>query len=134
MMAGPASWTNASKLGISFVVLTLISSCGAIQNAKTADTAKQQLIGMDKERVLACMGPPVRRAAEGDTEVWEYTSTSGTRDVTFSGTNGAISERSCKVDVLFRSGVVSRLNYNEVNGGLLTPNSQCASSVRACVR
>ena len=44
----------------------------AIQRAQTAATAQNQMIGPSKEQVLACMGPPMNKAAEGSTEVWSY--------------------------------------------------------------
>jgi hypothetical protein len=34
-------------------------------------------VGLSKEQVLACMGPPANRMAEGATEVWSYNSGDG---------------------------------------------------------
>ena len=36
------------------------------------------MVGMSKEQILACMGPPANKAAEGQTEVWGYNSGDGT--------------------------------------------------------
>src|SRR3984893_5101849 len=44
----------------------------AIQRAQTAATAQNQMMGPSKEQVLACMGPPMNKAAEGSTVVWSY--------------------------------------------------------------
>ena len=32
------------------------------------------MVGLSKEQVLACMGPPATKAAEGATKVWGYAS------------------------------------------------------------
>jgi hypothetical protein len=36
------------------------------------------MVGMSKEQILKCMGPPASKAAEGQTEVWGYNSGDGT--------------------------------------------------------
>jgi hypothetical protein len=57
-------------LGI--VVLGAALSGCAFQRAQIAQDAQANMIGMPKEQVLACMGPPVNKATEGKTEVWAY--------------------------------------------------------------
>jgi outer membrane protein assembly factor BamE (lipoprotein component of BamABCDE complex) len=42
----------------------------AIQRAEIAQDARAQMVGMSKEQVLACMGAPANKAAEGASEVW----------------------------------------------------------------
>jgi outer membrane protein assembly factor BamE (lipoprotein component of BamABCDE complex) len=37
----------------------------AFERAKVAQEAQGSMIGMPKEQVLACMGPPINRASEG---------------------------------------------------------------------
>jgi hypothetical protein len=39
--------------------------------------ARGRCVGLTKEQVLACMGPPAIRMAEGATEVWSYNSGDG---------------------------------------------------------
>jgi hypothetical protein len=53
------------NLGIVALAVTL-ASC-AIQRAEIAQDARAQMVGMSKEQVLACMGAPVSKAAEGAT-------------------------------------------------------------------
>jgi hypothetical protein len=43
------------------------------------------MIGLSKEQVLACMGPPVSKAKEGSTEVWSYPSGDGTTNASSFG-------------------------------------------------
>jgi hypothetical protein len=55
-----------------FIALALCGALGgcAFQRAEIAQDARAQMVGMPKEQVLACMGPPANKAAEGATEVW----------------------------------------------------------------
>jgi outer membrane protein assembly factor BamE (lipoprotein component of BamABCDE complex) len=49
----------------------------AVQRAQVAQDARARMVGMSKEQVLGCMGPPGTKAAEGQTEVWSYASGNG---------------------------------------------------------
>ena len=51
------------SLGI--VALAVAVSGCAIQRAQVAQDARVQMVGMSKEQILACMGPPASKAAEG---------------------------------------------------------------------
>jgi len=127
-------------LGIS--VLFVSGAC-AIQRADVAHNAQAQMIGLSKENVLACMGPPLNKAAEGQTEVWSYTSGNGrvqssavvTGDTSYSVTGIAVTtQRYCNIDIVMTNGVVSRVNYSGPTGGLLTPGEQCAFAVQNCAQ
>ena len=119
------------------VVGAILAGC-AIQRAQVAEDARAQLVGMSKEQILACMGPPASKASEGQTEVWGYNSGNGTvvtsgsvSGATFSGVS---SSRFCKINLVFASGAVSAVNYQGPTGGLITAGEQCAYAVDACVR
>jgi hypothetical protein len=142
-------------------VALIVSGC-AVQRAVVARSAQEKMVGLSKEQVLACMGPPASKAAEGSTEVWSYNSgndhvstigsgyaqTSGTINGarignTFSATANSTttslsaataSRRSCKVNIVMNEGIVSRLNYSGPTGGLLTGGEQCAFAVESCAR
>ena len=116
------------------------------------------MVGLSKEQVLGCMGPPANKAAEGQTEVWSYASGNGysstiaSADVSTTaqsslvgnqvyasanstGLGTAISTRRyCTVSVVLRAGLVSAVNYQGPTGGLLTSGEQCAFAVDACVK
>ena len=96
------------------------------------------MIGMPKERVLACMGAPANKAAEGATEVWGYNSGNGMTVASASydryGGTAVSSSRFCTVNIVFTGGQVSAVNYNGPTGGLLTQGEQCAYAVDACVK
>ena len=59
------------------VALAVTLAGCAFQRAQIAQDARAQMIGMPKEQVLACMGAPTNRGAEGQTEVWDYNSGNG---------------------------------------------------------
>jgi hypothetical protein len=135
----------------------LLAGC-AVQGALTAQDARVQMVGMSKEQVLTCMGPPGNKAAEGQTEVWSYASGNGysstiaSADVNTTGQasrvgnqlygsasstgfGAAISTRRfCTVNVVTTNGLVTAVNYQGPTGGLITAGEQCAYAVDACVR
>ena len=130
----------------------------AIERAQVAQDAQTRMVGLTKEQVLACMGPPAAKAAEGSTEVWSYNSGSDhTQVATFgqsmtnasaaggrgyasgtaftTGSNiGVSSRRYCTVNVVMSGGRVSRINYSGPTGGPLTAGEQCAFAVQNCTR
>lgn len=142
-------------------VAFVVGGC-AVQRAVVAQTAQDKMVGMSREQVLACMGPPATKAAEGATEVWSYgsgndrTTTIGTgyaqthgsisgerRGNQFSATGEATttslatvnsSRRYCTVNVVMTDGRVSRLNYAGPTGGILTGGEQCAFAIQNCVQ
>jgi outer membrane protein assembly factor BamE (lipoprotein component of BamABCDE complex) len=123
------------RVFLAMAVGLALTGC-ALQRAQLANQAQNQMVGLTKEQVLACMGPPVNHAAVGETEVWTYTSGNGRTDTAINGNNfgaTAIStQRSCTVNVVMTGGRVSSLNYNGPTGGLITPGEQCAFAVQNC--
>jgi hypothetical protein len=140
-----------------FAVLAILSGC-AVQRAQVAHEAQDKMVGLTKERVLACMGVPATKAVEGTTEVWSYNSGDGTviastfgnstTNATVSGgpnyatgqanrfgsTSGVSRSRFCTVNVVMTGGVVSKVNYAGPTGGPLTAGEQCAFAVQNCVQ
>ncbi|RTL77538.1 MAG: hypothetical protein EKK36_01970 [Bradyrhizobiaceae bacterium] len=152
-----------SKAFLTLLVLLsfLLAGC-AVERAIVAQTAQDKIVGMSRENVLACMGPPASRAAEGTTEVWSYNSGNGHtiaigqgysetdssvtglrtgNQITASGnaTTSSFStatsvRRSCTVNVVMTEGRVSRVNYIGPTGGILTRGEQCAFAVQSCTQ
>ena len=129
-----------------------------MQRAETARAAKVALVGMSREDVLACAGPPTQKAAEGATEVWSYPSGNGATS-SFStasaygqghaygspgyasstgsayGFGTTVSHRKfCIVNIVMRDGGVTAVNYSGPTGGLLAHGEQCAYAVENCVK
>jgi hypothetical protein len=143
--------------GMLAVAAMLLAGC-AVQRAQVAQDAQSSMVGLSKEQVLACMGPPQNKAAEGQTEVWSYASGNGynstiaTSNVetngqaqlvgnqvygssSSSGFGTAVSRRRfCTVNVVMSGGYVSAVNYQGPTGGLLTAGEQCAYAVEACTK
>ena len=122
---------------IALAVCGALGGC-ALQRAEIAQDARTQMIGMPKEQVLACMGAPATKGAEGATEVWGYNSGNGmtVTDASYGRYGGsAVSmSRFCTVNIVFTGGQVSAVNYNGPTGGLLTRGEQCAYAVDACLK
>jgi hypothetical protein len=124
------------KLGI--VALAIALGGCAIQRAQTAQDARVQMVGLPKEQVLICMGPPASKATEGQTEVWSYNSGDGTTiasgSVSYGSYSGVSSRRFCQINVVMSGGSVSAVNYQGPTGGLISAGEQCAYAVDACVK
>jgi hypothetical protein len=142
-----------------FWVVVLGTALGAcsVQRAQVAQDAQASMIGLPKEQVLACVGPPQNKATEGQTEVWSYASGNGFRSTLstvdvqttsqasvvgnqISGSAnstgfGTATSRSrfCTVSVVMNGNVVSAVNYAGPTGGLLSRGEQCAYAVEACL-
>lgn len=63
-----------------FAFATFFLAGCSIQRAEDAETAKMQMVGMTKEAIFACMGPPAQKSTEGKTEIWTYNSGNGRVD------------------------------------------------------
>jgi outer membrane protein assembly factor BamE (lipoprotein component of BamABCDE complex) len=141
-------------------VIGLAATVGAcaVQRAVVANDAQSKMVGMSKEQVLGCMGPPAAKAAEGATEVWSYNSGNNKQVVSTFGSSttnasvygnanyasgqatttgsgfGVATSRYCTVNVTMIDGRVARLNYVGPTGGLLTAGEQCAFAVQNCAQ
>jgi hypothetical protein len=120
------------------VVLGLALSGCALQRAEVAQDAREKMVGMSKEQVLACMGAPAIKAAEGAGEVWGFNSGNGMTVVDASygryGGSAVASSRLCNINIVFTGGKVATINYTGPTGGLMTAGEQCAYAVNACVK
>jgi hypothetical protein len=119
----------------------LLAGCAA-QRAEIAHLAQTKMVGLTKEQVLGCMGPPQNKAAEGATEVWSYKSGGETRSTSSTmnlggalsiETDGATQQRYCIVNVAMANGNVSSVNYSGPNGDAFTAGEQCAYAIQNCV-
>jgi len=103
-----------------------VSGC-AIQRAQVAQDARVQMVGMSKEQVLACMGPPASKATEAQTEVWSYNSGDGTivANGSVSGGNcsGVSASRFCKINMVFAGGAVNAVFIRAQPAALSQPAS-----------
>jgi len=125
------------RILVTMALGAMLAGC-AIQRAQVAQDARVQMVGMSKEQVLVCMGPPASKATEGLSEVWGYNSGDGT--VVASGSvsggsfSGVSSSRFCRINLVFSGAAVTTVNYQGPTGGLITAGEQCAYAVDACVK
>jgi hypothetical protein len=114
------------------------------QRAQIAKDAKIKMVGMSKEKILRCMGPPANREQVGGTTVWTYQSGDGRtntfHDGTATGYSGGLNifgtstsrTRSCRINVVMSNDAVVRVDYSGRTGGLITQGEQCAYAVENC--
>jgi hypothetical protein len=69
---------------VAVVIAACVADC-ATKRVQIANYAQNKMVGLTKEQVLACMGPPASKAAEGATEVWSYPSGNCTANITDDG-------------------------------------------------
>src|SRR3954447_26534451 len=93
-----------------FTSFMALAAC-SLQRAQTAEDAQTKLVGMSKEQVLRCMGPPIQKAAEGQTEVWSYRSGNGRTAVSYGNGVAVGTQRSCTVNVAMLADRVTQVSY-----------------------
>jgi hypothetical protein len=125
------------RSSIGFTALIVVS-CGAIQSSQVADQING-MVGLSKEHVLSCMGPPSSTAQVGTTEVWAYNSLGPVNSSTVVSANQSLivgststSQQFCAVDLTMQSDRVVAANYRS-QGKLLAPSLPCYTVLRACV-
>jgi hypothetical protein len=127
------------------ILLSLAMGACSIQRSRIATQAKETMVGMNKEQVLACMGGPGQRTSVGQTEVWSYASGGDSAGISTGGRidqlqNGGglglafVAHRYCVVNVVMTDGVVDKVNYSGRTGGPLSPDEQCEFAIRNCIQ
>jgi hypothetical protein len=95
-----------------------------------ASQAKTSMVGMTKEKVLACMGPPAQQATVGETEVWSYPSGGDTESFASASANsfgqGNLFASSAGG---FGSGTVSSFGHTNAFGSSETEHRYCVVNV-----
>jgi hypothetical protein len=110
------------------IVIGFALTACTFQRAQIANDARINMIGLSKEQVLACMGPPLNQDAKGTTEVWSYNSEN---NVTPAGDGNG---RYCTVNVKMWNGHVGAVDYLGPAGGIITPNEACAFAIEKCTK
>ena len=123
----------------------LLTACASMRR-ETAENAQNKMVGLSKEQLLACMGPPANRTVEGTGEVWSYISRGyanarsskqfcTTELVTvfgsactdwFSRPTRAVAA-TCSVHLVMADSQVTQVSY-------VGPPEQCRVAVENCVR
>jgi len=132
------------RFTILFAAAVALAGCatGSMHRDDLASMAKKDMVGLSREDVLACMGPPRKKATEGGTDVWSYLSTDarGTHNggkiktSYYEHSSSSHDRNFCIVNVVLREGVVAKVHYlGPKASSFLNENDQCAYAVSACV-
>jgi hypothetical protein len=112
---------------------------GAAAQPEVDQIAQQQMIGLSKKTILACMGEPARRVKIGSTDIWTYPSGAAVVEggIFSLGLNGMASalggaDAFCNVDVVMTNGAVSQVRYSAPDDGPLRLGEQCLFAVQNC--
>jgi hypothetical protein len=120
------------------LIIASLAGCGPIQSGQVQEQVNG-MIGLSKERILSCMGPPTSTANAGPTEVWSYnslgpintsTAVSGNQSLVVGSTS--TSQEYCVVNVTIQNDRVVAANTRS-QGKLLSPNLPCYAVLHACV-
>jgi hypothetical protein len=127
------NWTRAMS---GMLLLAVLSGCS--YRPESDQIAQHSLIGLEKKKILACMGQPVRRDVVGSTQIWTYPSG-------MMRTNGAPwavglnlgappfgPSGSCDVKFVFTRAHVTQVTYTAAGGGDLPLGQQCVFAVDNC--
>jgi hypothetical protein len=102
--------------------------------------AQQSLLGLPKKKVLACLGPPTKRAAVGSDQKWTYAQGQRwTRGPVWAvGLNIAWSPYApggpCSVILAMVDGAVAQVTNAMPDGGQLPVGQQCVLAAPNCAR
>jgi hypothetical protein len=120
------------------MALVALAGCGPIMSSQVADQING-MVGLSKEHVLSCMGPPTSTSSAGATEVWSYNSFGSINSSTVLGGNQSFVAAStsttqdfCAINLTIQSDQVVAANYRS-QGKLLAPSLPCYSALHACV-
>jgi hypothetical protein len=118
------------------LVLTL-SACA--ERPEVDQIAQEDMIGLSKRDILACMGEPVRRRALGEgTDIWTYgggtTTTSSPPWAVGLNFSALGPPADCDVRIVMTNARVSQVAYLMPDGRALPSGRQCAFAVQACAR
>lgn len=120
------------------LITVLAGSCGPIQSSQVQEQL-DGMIGLSKEHVLCCMGPPTSTANVGMTEVWSYSSLGPITTSAIVGGNQSLavgsastSQEFCVVNLTMQNDQVVAANTRS-QGKLLSPNLPCYAVLHACV-
>ena len=107
---------------VASVMLLALAACTSGRVA-TVNEAQSQMIGMSKEQILRCMGPPHSSYVVGSsTEVWAYNSAA----------QNASAAPACIVNVMMQDSQVIDIDYRPI-GGFLKKDKQCSYAVEKCI-
>jgi hypothetical protein len=114
-----------------------LSGC-LVVDSRTAETARQSLVGWSKLAVETCLGAPAHESSFRDTDILTYAATSTSNHtislgfpfvIGLSWTGGGY----CNAIVRVKGGRVAEVRYIGETHAFGAPDAYCAPIVRSCV-
>jgi hypothetical protein len=112
-----------------------LSGC-ALQDSRTAQEARTQLMGMSEVDLESCLGVPDQHSSFGSTDVLTYyaSSTSSTSyTLPLVGGIGLTNGAYCHATFQLKDGHVTQLLYSGEKNATLAPDAYCAPILRTCL-
>ena len=114
-----------------------MSACA--ERPEVDQIAQQDMIGLSKKDILACMGEPAaRRGLSEGTEIWTYAGGTTTTSSPPWAAGGAsalkLRPAACDVKIIMTNAHVSQVAYRMPDGSALPSGRQCSFAVQACAR
>jgi hypothetical protein len=124
---------------IRFAPLLALALAACAERPEVDQIAQQDMIGLSKRDILACMGAPAQRHALGEgTEIWTYSVGTTTTDSPpwAAGLNFSAlpPPAPCDVRIVMTNAHVSQVGYEMPDGRALPSGRQCTFAVEACAR
>jgi hypothetical protein len=120
-------------------VVLFAAASYAGQEPEVDQIAQQQMIGLSKKKILACLGAPAKRVGIGATDIWTYPIGEAHFESPFfapafllAPSASAGDKRACDVNVILTNGAVSQVVYRSADGGPLPLGRQCLFAVQSC--
>jgi len=133
------------SLTLPFASLSVLLAAGLLagcifERSQEAKEARTQLIGMSRSQILACAGQPRSTVKDGDLEVFSYyvgapnyDEILGIKPTDAQRITGTSQPKNCRVRIMFRSGIVDKVDYSGNTGGLFSRDETCASVINRCL-
>ncbi len=128
-----------TRAAIRLAPLLVLTMSACAERPEVDQIAQQDMIGLSKRDILACMGAPAQRHALGEgTEIWTYAVGTTTTDSPpwAAGLNFSAlpPPAPCDVRVIMTNARVSQVGYEMPDGRALPSGRQCTFAVEACAR
>ncbi|MEE8312668.1 MAG: hypothetical protein V3R77_10430 [Candidatus Binatia bacterium] len=116
-------WKRKGTVAVSaaFIVLGLTGCSETALSARMARHARDDLLGLSRDGLIACAGRPVKQERIGDREFLTYVSDDG------------LPPESCVATFVLRRELVDRLDYSAPSGMLPKAPGACGIIVASCM-
>ena len=116
------------------IILTCVLSGCALEDARTARTAQQSLIGWSEVDLETCLGAPDQHSTFNDTDILTYiVNSTSNKGINLIGVVTLSGGGYCHATFKVKDGRVVEVHYTGETDATLAPDAYCAPIVRGCV-